>query len=216
MFKHCLSKFSCALVMMCALVTGGLFQSCEDILGLDEYKYDDSEPTWLGSSIYDFLKEGNAGHTYENYVKLIDDLGEKDILSRTGSRTLFIADDAAFERFYEENSWGVKSYEDFTFRQKKVLLYNAMLKNAYLLDMMAATTVDPNVEQLGGDCMRRETSATLFDSVPLFSANSTTQGLRFPQNNPSFKLWEEYLEGDSIRIAIGSKNPMMVHFLYTH
>ena len=212
MFKHCLSKFSCALIMMCAVVTGGLFQSCQDVL--DEYKYDDSEPSWLGASIYDFLKEGNAGHTYNNYVRLIDDLGEKDILSRTGSRTLFIADDAAFERFYEENSWGVKSYEDFTFRQKKVLLYNAMLKNAYLLDMMAATTVDPNVEQLGGDCMRRETSATLFDSVPLFSANSTTQGLRFPQNNPSFKLWEEYLEGDSIRIAIGSKNPMMVHFLY--
>ena len=217
MFKHCLSKFSCALIMMCALVTGGLFQSCEDVLDLDEYKYDDSEPSWLGASIYDFLKTGNAGHSYENYVRLIEDLGEKDILSRTGSRTLFIADDDAFKRFYEsENSWGVSRYEDFTYRQKKVLLYNAMLKNAYLLDMMAATTVNPNVEQLGGDCLRRETSATLLDSVPLFSANSATQGLRFPQNNESFKLWEDYLKGDSIRIAIGSKNPMMVHFLYEY
>ncbi len=218
MFKHCLSKFSCALVMMCALVTGGLFQSCiDDLFDLDEYKYDDSEPSWLGASIYEFLKEGNVGHTYENYVKLIDDLGEKDILSRTGSRTLFIADDAAFQRFYEsDNSWGVKSYEDFTYRQKKVLLYNAMLKNAYLLDMMAATTVNPNVEQLSGDCLRRETSATLFDSVPLFSANSPINALRFPQNNASFKLWEEYLNGDSIRIAVGSKKPMMVHFLYEY
>ena len=149
MFKHCLSKFSCALVMMCALVTGGLFQSCEDLLGLDVYKYDDGEPSWLGSSIYDFLKEGNAGHTYENYVNLIDDLGEKEILSRTGSRTLFIADDEAFARFYENNPWNVKEYKDFTYRQKKVLLYNVMLKNAYLLDMLAATKIDPKVEMMG-------------------------------------------------------------------
>ncbi len=216
MFKHCLSKFSCALVMMCALVTGGLFQSCEDVLGLDEYKYDDSEPTWLGSSIYDFLKEGNAGHTYENYVKLIDDLGEKDILSRTGSRTLFIADDEAFARFYENNPWGVKEYKDFTYRQKKVLFYNVMLKNAYLLDMLAATSVAPNVEMMGGDCLRRETSATLYDSVPIFSENSSLQGLRFPDNNQSFNLWKEVFAGDSVRVAIGGKNPMMVHFLYEY
>jgi len=99
MFKRCLSKFSCALVMMCALVTGGLLQSCDDVLDLDEYKYDDSEPSWLGPSIYEFLKTGNAGHTYNNYVKLIEELDQKEILSRTGSRTMFIADDAAFERF---------------------------------------------------------------------------------------------------------------------
>lgn len=216
MFKHCLSKFSCALVMMCALVTGGLFQSCEDLLDLDEYKYDDSEPSWLGASIYEFLNTGNAGHTYTNYVKLIDDLGQKEILSRTGSRTMFIADDAAFDRFYESNTWGVRSYDDLTYRQKRVLLFNVMLKNAYLLDMLAATTVNPNVEQIGGDCLRRETMATMYDSVPLFSENATINGLRFPEYNEAFEPYKELLQGKNIRVAIGNKNPMMVHFLYEY
>ena len=220
MFKHCLSKFSCTLVVMCALVTGGLFQSCvEDPFDLDEYKYDDSEPSWLGPSIYEFLKTGNAGHTYTNYVKLIEDLDQKEILSRTGSRTMFIADDAAFERFYQSNSWGVQSYDDFTYRQKRVLLFNVMLKNAYLLDMLAATVVDPKTEQMGGDCLRRETMATLYDSVPLFSVDSEVKGLRFPENNGSFKLFEEYLTNSgksNIRVAIGNANPMMVHFLYEY
>ena len=221
MFKHCLSKFSCALVMMCALVTGGLLQSCEDVLDLDEYKYDDSEPSWLGPSIYEFLKTGNAGHTYNNYVKLIEELDQKEILSRTGSRTMFIADDAAFERFYQSNnSWGVKSYDELSYRQKKVLLYNVMLKNAYLLDMLAATQTDPIAEQSGGDCLRRETMASLYDSVPIFTIDAETNGLRFPENNKPFELYKEYLEtsgkGNGLRIALGNGNPMMVHFLYEY
>ncbi len=220
MFKRCLSKFSCALVMMCALVTGGLLQSCDDVLDLDEYKYDDSEPSWLGPSIYEFLKTGNAGHTYNNYVKLIEELDQKEILSRTGSRTMFIADDAAFERFFgSDNVWGVKSYEDLTYRQKKVLLNNVMLKNAYLLDMLAMTSVDPNSEPSGGDCLRRETMATLYDSVPLFKVVAETNALSFPKNNESFKYFEDYLATsgkEGVRVALGSENPMMVHFLYEY
>ena len=121
MFKHCLSKFSRALVFMCALVTGGLLHSCFD--ELDEYKYDDSEPTWLGASIYDRLKEGTGDHTYQNYVNIIEDLGLKEVLARTGSKTLFIADDVAFEEFYADNTWGVSSYADLSLAQKKVALH---------------------------------------------------------------------------------------------
>ena len=220
MFKHCLSKFSCALVMMCALVTGGLLQSCEDVLDLDEYKYDDSEPSWLGPSIYEFLKTGNAGHTYDNYVKLIEELGQKEILSRTGSRTMFIADDAAFDRFYQsDNAWGVKSYDDLTYRQKKVLLYNVMLKNAYLLDMLASIQTDPISEAAGGDCLRRETMASMYDSVPVFTIDNENNGLRFPENNAPFKLYKEFLEAkgkNGVRVALGNSNPMIVHFLYEY
>ena len=220
MFKHCLSKFSCALVMMCALVTGGLLQSCEDIFDLDEYKYDDSEPSWLGPSIYEFLKTGNAGHTYTNYVKLVEELDQKEILSRTGSRTMFIADDAAFDRFFNsDNAWGVKSYDELTYRQKKVLLYNVMLKNAYLLDMLAAIKTDPISEAAGGDCLRRETMATLLDSVPLFSPDNENNGLRFPENNAPFEYYKNYLAEsgkNGVRIALGNSNPMMVHFLYEY
>ena len=225
MFKHCLSKFSCALVMMCALVTGGLLQSCEDLFDLDDYKYDDSEPSWLGPSIYEFLKTGNAGHTYTNYVKLIEDLDQKEILSRTGSRTMFVADDASFEKFYNsDNAWNVKSYEDFTPRQKKVLLYNVMLKNAYLLDMLALVQSSPTTEQTGGDCLRRETMATLYDSVPVFTNDELTVNgdrnvTRFPQNNEPFDYYRDYLANSgktNIRVALGNKNPMLVHFLYEY
>ena len=136
MFKNCLSKFSCALIALCALVTGGLFQSCTDVL--DDYKYDDKEPSWLGSSIYDFLNDESGDRTYRNYVRIIEDLDLKDVLARTGSKTLFIADDAAFEKFFANNDWGVECYEDLTVAQKKVILYNAMLDNAYLLDMLSS------------------------------------------------------------------------------
>ena len=122
MFMHRLSKFGRAsLFALCLLLVGGSLSSCKD--WLDDYKYDDEEPDWLGASIYDFLKEGSAGHTYNNFVELIDSLGEKETLAHTGSNTLFVADDDAFARFYEDNPWGVKSVKEMTPAQRKVLLY---------------------------------------------------------------------------------------------
>ena len=110
MFKHRLSKIGKAsLVVACMLLVGGSFVSCED-----DYFYDDKEPSWLGASIYNFLETGSPGHTYANYVELIDSLGEKETLAHTGSKTLFVADDAAFERFFENNPWGVKSISEMS------------------------------------------------------------------------------------------------------
>lgn len=40
----------------------------------DEYKYDDDDPSWLSSSIYEYLKsQGN----FTNYLRLVDDLNYK-------------------------------------------------------------------------------------------------------------------------------------------
>lgn len=212
MFKHCLSKFSCALIAMCALVTGGLFQSCTD--EFDEYKYDDSEPSWLGSSIYDFLNDEAGDRTYQNYVRIIEDLGLKEVLSRTGSKTLFIADDAAFDRFYANNNWGVESYADLSLAQKKIILYNAMLDNAYLLDMLSSREGDPPVE---GSCLRRTTSASSMDTVPYFTDDATTAvGFRLPQNNKYFDRYRAANEGKGMRIMSGASDPMMVHFLHEY
>ena len=212
MFKHCLSKFSCALVVMCALVTGGLFQSCTD--ELDDYKYDDSEPSWLGSSIYDFLNEGSGDHTYQNYVRIIEDLGLKDVLARTGSKTLFVADDSAFDKFYANNNWGVDSYDDLTLAQKKVILYNSMLDNAYLLDMMSSREGDPPVE---GSCLRRETAAAAVDTIPYFTDDTNTpNGFRLPQNNKFFDRYRAANNGVGLRICVGASDPMMVHFLHEY
>jgi uncharacterized surface protein with fasciclin (FAS1) repeats len=52
--------------------------------------------------------------TFTNYLRLIDDLGYAETLAKTGSKTVFPANDEAFDRFYANNSWGVKRYEDLT------------------------------------------------------------------------------------------------------
>lgn len=62
----------------------------------DNYIYDEQEPEWLGKSIYDYLKsDGN----FKYYTRLIEDLNYVEVLAKTGSKTLFVANDTAFERF---------------------------------------------------------------------------------------------------------------------
>ena len=157
MFRHRLTKFGVSsLFAMMMLFIGGSLQSCKD--WLDDYPYDDQgDPEWLGASIYDFLKEGTANHTYSNFVAIIDSLGEKEALAHTGSKTLFVADDAAFERFFNNgnNVWGVKSVGEMTTAQMKMILYGSMLDNAMLLDMLASTGTEMNDE---GTCLRRWSS----------------------------------------------------------
>ena len=77
---------------------GGGLMSCSD------YDLDETTPDGWGSSIYSWLDEqGN----YTNTVRLIDDLGYREVLSKTGSKTLFVADDEAFAL----RSWGMS--DDF-------------------------------------------------------------------------------------------------------
>ena len=72
------------------LAGSGALTSCTD-----KYDLDERTPGGWGSTIYTWLEQqGN----YTNTVRLIDELGQKEVLSKTGSRTLFAADDAAFER----------------------------------------------------------------------------------------------------------------------
>ena len=96
-----------------ALIAAGGLSAC------DGYDLAKEEPSWLGASIYDYLKdEGN----YTNMVRMIDDLGYTDVLAKTGSKTLFVADDQAFSRFYQNNTWGVRNYEGLSTAQKKLIL----------------------------------------------------------------------------------------------
>ena len=202
MLKHRLSKIcSTTFVVLCMLFTGSfIFSSCQDMF--DIYKYDDGEPDWLGSSIYDFLKDetSKGEHTYKNYIGIIDSLGYKDILSRTGSKTLFVADDASFETFYANNRWGVKSFSELTKSQMALILRSSMLDNAYLLDMMSSTEGNPPAE---GTCLRRVTASVALDSVPYL------QPERLPQHNSH---WDRFRQ-KGVRVAIDGTRPMMVHFL---
>lgn len=206
MFRHRLSKlYTLSLLAMCMLFVGGSLQSCQD--WLDDYKYDDEEPTWLGASIYDFLKAGTPGHTYNNFVAIIDSLGERETLAHTGSKTLFVADDAAFEEFFKNNPWGVKSVGEMTKAQMKLLLYSAMLDNAMLLDMMSSTGAG---SQNDGTCLRRVTSSSVIDTIPLVT------GAEMPTYNKYWDALRGTERNENLRIAMDGSQPMMVHFLYDY
>ena len=204
MLRHRLSKISkAALLALCALLVGGMFNSCQD--HFDEYTYDDGDqPAWLGESVYSFLRNNSSGHTYHNYANIIDQLGQTETFNKTGSKTIFVADDAAFERFFANNSWGVSSFAELTTAQKNILLKASMLDDAMLLDMLSASDANTTSE---GTCMRRLTSLSTMDSIPLVT----------PEQMPKFNKYWDALRGKernkSIRIAMDGTNPMMIHFL---
>ena len=87
----------------------------------DAYNLDEDQPSGL-NTIYGYMQEKG---TYTNFLQLINDLGEAEVLSKTGSKTLFIADDNAFAKFFASNDWGVGKYADLSLAQKKLLLYSS-------------------------------------------------------------------------------------------
>ena len=127
-----MKKFIICITLVCT----GMVTSCVD-------KYEevdaDTKPEWLGESIYEELQKADQSRltgTFNTYLRLVNDLDYAGTLSRTGSKTVFPANDEAFTRFFQNNSWGVKKYEDLSEAQKKLLLYSSMIDNALLVDML--------------------------------------------------------------------------------
>lgn len=121
------------------------------------YDLDEKNPAGWGESIYNYLVDD--GH-FQNTVRLIDDLGQRETLAKTGSKTLFVADDDAYDRFYANNKWGVRSYAQLSTAQKKLLLMGAMVNSSYQVDDLSS--LEGPIE---GMAMRRLSSQTYFDTV---------------------------------------------------
>lgn len=173
------------------LMAAALVQSCDkDVL--------EGQPSWLGESIYEQLQgEGN----YTNTLRLIDDLGQKEVLSQTGSKTLFVADDDAFAQFFAGNDWGVKSYEGLSTAQKKLLLNSAMVNNAYLVELLSSVSGNPPQD---GKCMRRATAASVYDSIPKV----------FPDWMPNTQYWTRHKGKTSGMLLMRNNSTKpMIHFL---
>ncbi len=189
------------LKAFCVVSVCGAVYSCTD-----DYELDDSTPGWLNSSIYEYLQTGNK---YTNFVRLIDDLEYAEVLKRTGSKTLFVADDSAFAAFYKDNPWNVSSYEDLTMSQKRLLFNSAMINNAYLLEMMSSTTSDAG--PVVGQCLRRETASAVTDSVPYFAFDN----LPISYNPDDKDYWARFRnpEKGGLRMALDATTPMLTHFL---
>jgi uncharacterized surface protein with fasciclin (FAS1) repeats len=164
----------------------------------------DSKPSWLGESIYAELKNANQERltgTFSNYVRLIDDLGYAETLNRTGSKTIFPANDEAFARFFQKNEWGVTSYEQLTTSQKKLLLYSSMLDNALLIDMLS-TASNGTAEPEHGAAVKHITNVSVIDTIQYMKSAE-----EMPKGN---KYWQRFYE-KGIHTVSDNTRPMMVH-----
>lgn len=202
------SPRKCLSLLATMLVTAvGIFglASCE------RYDLDQRMPSQLGASIYDYLVENG----FDTYVKLIDDTtlidGHRsyhDVLSRTGSKTLFVADEEAVKRFYKKGIFkkadgsNVECYEDLSWSQKRMLLFGAMLDNVYQSANLSSREDEEGGDPKVGDCMRRLAQHTdIYDSVSFIT----------PENMPDNPYWESLKATDGIRcLSDATSKPMII------
>ena len=171
----------------------------------DEPVDSDHKPASLGGSIYEELKNPNPDHltgTFKTYLRLVDDLNYSSTLSRTGSKTVFPANDEAFERFFQSNKWGVTSYEELSNSQKKLLLYSSMIDNALLVSMLSNVSggTDGITAGLG---LKHPTSVSVIERLEHYY-----DAAQMPANN---SWWKKYYQ-TGIDVVSDNTRPMMVHF----
>lgn len=200
MSNRFIKQSQCAIVGIFATAALMGLGACSDDYDLDEKG---NNPSWLGKSIYEELEnpKGALTGTFHTYLKLIDDLGYKEVMSKTGSKTVFVANDSAYNEFFKNNSWGVSSYDQLTESMKKQLFYASMLDNAILTE--ALSNVDDGQGGLSrGVALKHQTAANATDTIyHVWMSN-------LPKNN---SYWEKYRE-HGIDVVMDNTRPMLVHF----
>lgn len=178
-----------------AAIAGTLLLPCLCMTSCkDDYIYDDKAPDNLGGSIYEYLSESGQ-FTY--FVRLIDDLEYREVLSRTGSKTLFPADDAAFGRFFMNNDMGVRRYEDLTVAQKRQIMNTSMVNMAYLAEMLSNVAGSDGANE--GMAVRRHASGSYLDNLTLTA----------PEHLLESPYWKRFSDRNLYMV---SGAPMIVHF----
>lgn len=199
--NHFMKKF----ILFVALALTGVMTSCVD---KDEEVDADSRPSFMGGSIYEELNNPSSERltgTFSNYVRLINDLNYAEVLARTGSKTVFPANDEAFARFFQNNKWGVHSYEGLSKAQKKLLLNSSMLDNALLVSMLSNTSGSDGVVK--GRALKHPTNVSEIDTITFLRGAAD-----MPQNN---KFWDKH-KAKGIYTVCDATKPMMVHFTRDH
>lgn len=183
--------YSSLFAISAAVLLSGV-TSCSD-------KFDDMEgksPEWLGSNIYDYL---NGRGDCKYFVRLIDDEGLTDVMKLTGSNTLFFANDEAFERYFQTNSQGIRSYEQLPESMKLLFLRFGVVENAQLLERLSLTD--------NGDYLfRRTTNMEVKDTIPLVAAD------QLPDNSYFQKLRQQ---GKAVRLLQDATPWTLVQFFPT-
>ena len=209
--------------MICLMAACGLMYACKD-----EYLLDDAKPGWLNSSIYESLeKSGN----FKTYLRL---LADKDVnpanarplteeLSKTGSKTVFVADDAAWEAFFkkneklpESNPWHyATSYENLSVAQKKLLIHTSMLNNAIVMENLASSEASGENPPTRGEYMRRFTDVAATDTITYIKS----EDLPVDYNPVDKDYWYRFRKengGNGIYMVTDSSLTMMLHFTQEH
>ena len=204
------------------LAACGLTSSCKD-----EYTLDDEKPSWLTTSIYEGLESTGK---YTNYLRLLGDPDVNptnarpltEVLSRTGSKTVFVADDDAWKAFFEQNAklpetdpWHTAtSYEKLSVSQKKLLIHTSMLNNAIVMENLSSSTSDISSR---GDFMRRYTDVEATDTITYLDGN--TLPVNYNVGNQEKDYWWRFRSengGKGLYLVNDSSLTMMLHFTNEH
>ena len=209
--------------MVCLLAACGVMYACTD-----EFILDDEKPSWLSSSVYQSLEQkGN----FRTYLKLLADKDVNpenmrpltDVLNRTGSKTVFVANDSAWDAFFaynatlpESNPWhNATSYENMSPSQKKLLIHTSMLNNAIVMENLASSESSGTTSPTRGEYMRRYTDVIVTDSITFLPSDQ----LPFSYSVTDKDYWERFREekgGRGLYLATDSTVPMMLHFTSEH
>lgn len=222
--KNRFSKMGKQASLVLLLLTAGGLTSCKD-----DYTLDDEKPSWLNSSIYESLQEkGN----FKNYLRLLGDpdvnpLNARpltEVLSRTGSKTVFVTTDDMWEEFFrhnatlpENNPWHTAtSYDNLSVSQKKLLIHTSMLNDAIVMENLASSEGD-NITR--GEYMRRYTDVETTDTVTYLDGNSLpiSYNTKVDENGKPCEAdyWWRFREangGKGIYLVCDSSTSMMSFF----
>lgn len=192
-----------------ALLFSSAFTSCSDDLLT-------GQPEWLGTSIYEELESRGD---FKTTLELINAQSEDyaSVLKKTGSRTLFVANDKAWERWFQSNPWGVRSVSDMTEAQKRLAFKGSMINSAYLVELLgdipsASATSDP----IEGSCMRRNSSVNIMDSVPLVAKANypVVNTVRVDsKTNQQIDWWSRVRDKDKVYVLSDNNVQPMIHFM---
>lgn len=207
--------------LACLLAVCSLFYACKD-----EYILDEEMPKRLGTNLYDnLLQRGN----FTNYLRLLSDpdinvkgaTSMQEVLQRTGSKTLFVANDEAWNEFFrknaglpESNPWhNATSYANLSAAQKKLLLHSSMLNNSIVLENLASSQGSGNQAPIRGEYMRRNTDYEPTDTITFVPSEKMPQTHSLTDKD----YWQYYREsGKGIWLATDNTENMMVTFTNEH
>lgn len=114
--------------LLCFLSLALLFSACQK-KDWDEYY---GRPSDLAPPIYQQLQ---AKGNFTNLLAVIDKSGYKDILGKSGSWTMFAPNDAAFEKYFQENN--ISSVNEIDAETAKKIALYGLVYNPYRKDQLS-------------------------------------------------------------------------------